>query len=53
MELKEALLELRNCKKRNFQQGIDLIINLKGLDLRKDNISAIITIPHIVKEKKI
>src|SRR3989338_1440526 len=53
MDLKEALIELRKSQKRKFEQSVDLIINLKGLDLRKDNISAIITMPHIVKEKKV
>ena len=53
MDLKEALLELRKSEKRKFEQSIDLIINLKGLDLRKDNVATIITIPHAIKEKKV
>jgi large subunit ribosomal protein L1 len=54
MELKEALDQLRKeSKKRNFDQTIDLIVNLKGVDLRKDNISAVINIPYKVKEKKV
>ncbi len=53
MELKQALAELRKNEKKKFDQSIDLIINLKGLDLRKDNISTIVTVPHKIKEKKV
>jgi len=53
MEIQEALKQLRSSKKRNFNQSIDLIINVKGLDLRKENIGAIISIPHKVKDKKV
>lgn len=54
MELKQGLEELRkNTKKRKFSQTLDLIINLKGVDLRKDNINTVINIPHKVKEKKV
>jgi len=54
MELKEALEYLRkNSKERNFSQTIDLIVNLKGIDLRKDNVAAVISIPYKVKEKKV
>ncbi len=54
MELKQALEQLKNAdKKRKFDQTVDLIVNLKGVDLRKDNIAAVITIPHKVKEKKV
>lgn len=53
MELKQALAELRKLEKRKFEQGIDLIVNLKGIDVRKDNISAIINLPHKIKDKKV
>ena len=54
MELKNALEQLRKeSKKRNFDQTVDLIVNLKGIDIRKDNINAVINIPHKVKEKKV
>jgi len=53
MELKEALSELRKNEKKKFDQSVDLIINLRGVDLRKDNISAIITLPHKIKDKKV
>ncbi len=53
MEIEKALEELYKEKKRKFAQSIDLIINLKGLDLRKDNISTIVNVPHKFKDKKV
>ena len=53
MEVTQALKELRNEKERKFKQTVDLIINLKGLDFRKVNISPIVSIPHKFKEKRI
>lgn len=53
MKLHEALETLRKEEKRNFEQSVDLIINLRGLDLRKDNISAIATIPHPFQVKNV
>ena len=53
MELKEALLELRKEEKRNFDQSIDLIINLKGVDIKRDNIATIVSIPNKIKEKNV
>lgn len=53
MELKQALDELKKEEKRNFDQSIDLIINLKGIDVKKDNINAIIPLPHKFKEKRV
>ena len=53
MELKKALETLRAEKERKFNQTIDLIINLKGIDLRKDNISAVVNLPNKIKEKKV
>ena len=34
-KLKEAVSKLKDSGKRNFKQTVDLIINLKGLDLKK------------------
>lgn len=53
MELKKALAELRNGKERKFDQTLDLIVNLKGIDVKKDNVSAVLNVPNKVKEKKI
>lgn len=53
MEIGKALEELRKEKARKFEQSVDLIVNLKGIDLRKHNISVIVTLPHQFKEKKV
>lgn len=53
MGFKESLTELRKNEKKKFDQGVDLIINLKGIDVKKDNIATIVTIPNPVKEKKV
>ena len=51
--LKEALAELKKGKKRKFEQSVDLIINLKGIDLKKDQLNIVISIPNKVKDKKV
>ncbi len=53
MEIGKALEELRKEKARKFDQSVDLIVNLKGIDLRKHNISVIVGLPHQFKEKKV
>ncbi len=53
MELNKALETLRAEKERKFDQTLDLIINLKGIDLRKDNINAVVNLPNKIKEKKV
>ena len=53
MQLKEALAELRKLEKRKFDQSVDLIISLKGIDVKKDNIATIVSIPNKIKDKKI
>lgn len=53
MNVQDAIKELRKNEKRKFEQSVDLIINLKGVDVKKDNISVIVSIPNIVKEKKV
>ncbi len=53
MELKKAIEELRKQEKRKFAQSIDLIVNLKGIDLKRENVNILITLPHKFKDKKI
>ena len=53
MELNQALQEIRKTEKRGFDQSIDLIVNLKGVDIKRDNISTIITLPNKVKDKRV
>lgn len=53
MKLNEALAELRKEEKRKFQQSVDLIINLKGIDLKRQSINIVASIPHKIKDKKV
>ena len=53
MKLKEALAELRKDKERKFDQSVDLIINLKGVDVKRDGFSTVAKIPNKIKEKKV
>jgi large subunit ribosomal protein L1 len=52
-ELSKALAELRKEKERKFSQGVDLIINLKKFDPRKNSLNIFINVPHKVKDKSI
>lgn len=53
MELNQALKQLKSEKERKFDQTVDLIVNLKGIDLRKTNLSFIVDVPNKFKEKKV
>ncbi len=53
MEIKQVLEELSKEKKRKFVQTIDLIVNLKGIDLKRENITFIANVPNKIKEKKV
>ncbi len=49
-ELQSALQKAKDIsEKRNFKQSFDLVINLKGLDMKKQehNVDAFITLPHV------
>ncbi len=48
-KLLEAIKKVReNSKKRNFVQSVDMIIALKGVDLKKpeDRVSVVVALPH-------
>jgi len=53
MELKQALEEIRKAEKRKFEQTIDLIVNLKGVDLKKESINVVANVPHKIRDKKV
>ncbi|MCL6500526.1 MAG: hypothetical protein K6T16_00635 [Candidatus Pacearchaeota archaeon] len=54
MKFSEALQELRRkSKKRNFDQTLDLIINLKNFDPKRESISTFVVLPYAIKKKKI
>jgi large subunit ribosomal protein L1 len=46
--------ELRKItKKRKFDQTVDLIVNLKDFDARRESVSVLISLPNLPKKKKI
>jgi len=51
MEIKEALTELRNEKKRKFNQTLDLIVNLKNFDVRKEALNTFVNLPNPSQKK--
>ncbi len=53
MKIQEALAELRKEKERKFEQTAELIINLRSIDLKKDQVNFIVGLPHPIKEKKV
>ncbi len=52
-ELRKALQELRKTKKRNFEQTVDFVINLQKFDVKKNQFSLLVNVPHKIKEKNI
>lgn len=48
-----ALKELRKEKKRKFAQTLDLIINLKNFDVKRQSINTVISVPHKIKDSKV
>ncbi len=53
MKLQEALEQLRREKKRKFDQTVDLIINLRSIDLKKDQVNIVVNVPNKIKDKNI
>jgi len=51
--LKKALEEAKKGKERKFDQTIDLIINLRAIDPKKDQVNIVVNIPNKVKDKKV
>lgn len=52
-KFKSALKELRKSKERKFDQTVELIVNLQKFDLKKNQVNAVVSVPHKVKNKKI
>ena len=46
MKIKKALEELRKGKARKFDQTLDLIVNLKNFDVRKEALNTFVSVPH-------
>lgn len=57
MEKAKVLSVLENLrkenKKRKFEQTVDLIVNLKNFDIKKESVNLFLNLPHKIKEKKI
>lgn len=51
----EAVKKLKeeNKKERKFDQTVDIIVNLKDFDVRKQAFNVFANVPHKIKEKKI
>ena len=50
----KAIQEIKKAEhKKNFDQTIDLIVNLKDFDVRREAFSVFITLPHKIKDKKV
>jgi large subunit ribosomal protein L1 len=52
-QVSNALKELRKEKKRNFSQTVDLIVNLKNINIKKEGVNTFVTVPHKIKDKKV
>lgn len=51
MEAIKAIQELRNEKKRKFDQSVDVIMNLKNFDVRREALNTFIFLPHAMDKK--
>jgi large subunit ribosomal protein L1 len=51
METKEAIASLREGKKRKFDQSLDLVINLKAFDVRREALNTFVFVPHGMDKK--
>jgi len=49
----KALAELRKDKERKFDQTVDLIINLKNIDIRTQSPNLFVQVPHKIKNVKV
>jgi large subunit ribosomal protein L1 len=53
MTIEQALEEIRKGETRKFVQTVDLIINLKKFDVKKNSINIFVPLPNKIKEKRI
>jgi|TARA_Y100000034_G_C6855975_1_gene388990 large subunit ribosomal protein L1 len=51
--LKKVLTDLRKERQRNFNQTVDLIINLQKYDYKKSPLNLFVSVPYKIKDKKI
>jgi len=48
-----TLNELRKQEKKKFNQSVDLIINLKSFDIKKESVNLFLELPYKIREVKI
>ncbi len=51
-DILEALKKLRESEKRKFNQSVDLIVNLKSFDVKRESVNLFLHLPHKVKDVK-
>ncbi len=51
METIKAIQELRKEKKRKFDQSVDLVMNLKNFDVRREALNTFVFVPHGIDKK--
>jgi large subunit ribosomal protein L1 len=52
MKLEQAVGELKKGKERKFDQTVELIVNLKRFDVKRNAINMIVNLPNKIKDKK-
>lgn len=53
MNVNEALTKLREDKERKFDQTVELIINLRAIDIKRDHVNTVLSLPNRIKDKKV
>ena len=51
--VKEALAEIRKDKERKFDQSVDLLINLRSVDIKRNGVNVVVDVPHPAKKLKV
>ncbi len=49
----KAIEELRKLPKKNFEQSVELIINLRDFDVRKESLNLFVQVPHKARNNRI
>lgn len=49
----ECLKKLRENEKKKFNQTVDLIVNLRSFDIKKDSVNLFLHLPHKIREAKL
>ena len=50
----KAVKQLRQTEKKvNFDQTVDLIVNLKNFNLKRDSFNIFVQVPNKIKDKKV